>query len=70
LVDIAYKHAGLVMEIKNKNYYNIIIEGNIAIVTWPYEHTKGELIRPGPDYVARVKLNKDTGEIIEILGAQ
>lgn len=71
-VRLAFEGARKVMEINDFSNAKIEYESNVVIVTFPFP-CKTDSSRPpppGPDYLARVKFNRQTGQIIEILGAQ
>ena len=69
LVNKAYNKASSGIKIDDKNNYKISYEGDFFIVTWPYieKDLLGRPPSPGPDYIARVKIDINTGDIVEIL---
>lgn len=70
-VRIAFERAKEAMEITDMRTATIEYKDNIAIVTFPFpRQTMGERPSyPGPDYLARVKIDRVTGNVLEILGA-
>lgn len=71
-VRIAFEEASKVMAISDPGSATIKYENSTAVVTFPFPHKdeSGRPQAPGPDYLARVKIDKQTGKIVEILGAQ
>lgn len=70
-VRIAFDRAKEAMEITDTSTATVEYKDNIAIVTFPFpRQTMGDrLPYPGPDYLARVKIDRATGNVLEILGA-
>ena len=71
LISIAFDRAKDVMEIKDASTATVEYTENIAVVTFPFPRPKigDRPSYPGPDYLARVKIDRSNGNILEILGA-
>ena len=69
---IAFERAKDVIEIADMSMATVEYKDNIAIVTFPFpRQTMGDQPPyPGPDYLARVKIDRGTDNVLEILGAQ
>jgi hypothetical protein len=70
-IHIAFEEARKVMEVSDPRSAVVKYDGSTAIVTFPFprENSPGRPQSPGPDYLARVKIHRQTGKILEILGA-
>ncbi|MDR0993152.1 MAG: hypothetical protein LBN38_01080 [Verrucomicrobiota bacterium] len=70
-VRIAFDRTKEGMEIADTSAASVEYKGNIAVVTFPFPHqeVRGRPPYPGPDYLARVKIDRRTGNVLEILGA-
>jgi len=71
-IKLAFDKAKTVMQIKDATTATIKTNGDIVIVTFPFPHDKrvNQPPFPDPDYLARVKIDRLSGKIIEILGAE
>ena len=71
-INIAYTRAKEGMEIHDPSTAKVEYEERIVIVTFPVPHNEDEDHQryPGADHLARVKIDRDTGEVIEILGSR
>lgn len=71
LISIAFNRAKEVMEIKDKSTATVEYTDNIAVITFPFPRLEAgdRPPYPGPDYLARIKIDRNTGNILEILGA-
>jgi hypothetical protein len=77
-VKIAYEHAKKLMEIKDPSIATVEWKENVVIVTFPIpeEDIKRPPPRfegdkppryPGPDYIARVEIDRKTGKVLKTL---
>ncbi len=71
LVKIAFDRAIKVMEITDTSTATIEYTDDVAVVTFPFptQAAGDHPTYPGPDYLARVKIDRNTGNVLEILGA-
>ena len=70
-VDIAFNRAKEAMEITDTSAVTVEYKDNIAIVSFPCPRhaASDQPPYPGPDFLARVKIDRATGNVLEILGA-
>ena len=71
-VRVAFEGASKVMAIPDLSSAKVELHEKTVFVTFPFNPKKqdGRPPPPGPDYLARVKIDRHTGEILEILVAQ
>lgn len=70
-VGIAFDRAKEGMKIADTSTALVEYKDNIVVVTFPfpYRMVDGRPPYPGPEYIARVKIDRNTGNVLEILGA-
>ncbi len=71
-ISIAFDRAKKMMEIANTNTAIVEYKDSMVVVTFPVLRKGGDdrPPYPGSDYLARVKIDRNTGNVLEILGAQ
>ena len=69
LIQVAYKEAVKHLEIPAESIPIVTLDGNLMVVTWPVVHdAKAGAQTPGPSFYAQVKINKESGQVVAVLG--